>query len=66
MAKFIELIDIRDIKHFVNIDKIEQVYKLDVKGNETRICLPNDRFIVRNSYEYIVKNINKKGGFPWL
>lgn len=66
MAKFIELIDIRDIKHFVNIDKIEQVYKLDVKGNETLICLPNDRFIVRNSYEDIVKNINKKGGFPWL
>lgn len=66
MAKFIELIDVRDIKHFVNIDKIEQVYKLDVKGKETRICLPNDRFIVRNSYEDIVKNINKKGGFPWL
>ena len=66
MAKLIELIYVRDIKHFVNIDKIEQVYKLDVKGNETLICLPNDRFIVRNSYEDIVKNINKKGGFPWL
>ena len=64
MAKFIELIDYRDVKHFVNIDKIEQV--LNVKCNETLICLPNDRFIVRNSYEDIVKNINKKGGFPWL
>lgn len=64
MAKFIELIDNKNIKHFVNIDKIEQV--LNVKGNETLICLPNDRFIVRNSYEDIVKNINKKGGFPWL
>lgn len=66
MAKFIELIDNKDIKHFVNIDKIEQVYKLNVKGNETLICLPNYRFIVRNLYEYIVKKINKKGGFPWL
>ena len=64
MAKFIELIDYRDVKHFVNIDKIEKV--LNVKGNETLICLPNDRFIVRNSFEDIVKNINKKGGFPWL
>nr|DAI02955.1 MAG TPA: Flagellar and Swarming motility protein [Bacteriophage sp.] len=64
MAKFIELIDYRDVKHFVNIDKIEQV--MNVKGNETLICLANDRFIVRNSFEDIVKNINKKGGFPWL
>lgn len=66
MAKFIELIDNKNIKHFVNIDKIEQVYKLNVKDNETLICLPNDRFIVRNLYEDIVKKINKKGGFPWL
>lgn len=65
MTRYIELIDNRNIKHFVNIDKIEQVYQLNVTRNETLICLSNDRFIARKSYEDIVKFINKKGGFPW-
>lgn len=65
MARYIELIDNRNIKHFVNVDKIEQIYQLNVTCNETLICLSNDRFIARKSYEDIVKLINKKGGFPW-
>ena len=65
MARYIDLIDNRNIKHFVNIDKIEQVYQLNVTCNETLICLPNDYFKAIKSYEDIVKFINKKGGFPW-
>lgn len=66
MAKFIEVIDNRGIKHCINIAKIEQVYELGVKDKETCVCLPNDRIIVLTPYKDIVKMINKKGGFPWL
>ena len=66
MEKFIEVIDNRGIKHYINIANIEQVYELGVKDMETCICLPHDRIIVRTPYKDIVKTINKKGGFLWL
>lgn len=66
MAKFIEIIDNRGIKHYISIAQIEQVYELGVKGKETCICLPHDRIISLTPYNDIVKMINKKGGLLWL
>lgn len=65
MARFIELIDNHNIKHAIRVAKIEQIYELGVKGNETCICLTNDRIVVPVPYEDIIKRISKKGGSPW-
>lgn len=65
MARFIELIDYRDIKHAIRVANIEQIYELGVKGNETCICLTHDRIVVPVPYEDIIKMISKKGGSSW-
>lgn len=65
MARFIELIDNHNIKHAIRVTTIEQIYNLDVKGNETCICLTHDRIVVPVPYEDIIKIISKKGGSSW-
>lgn len=65
MARFIELIDNHNIKHAIRVAKIEQIYDLGVKGNETCICLTHDRIVVPVPYEDIIKMISKKGGSSW-